>query len=243
MSETDDMEESEVALTVRVPGFTLQRVDALVRARPTRIPRHSWLLEAIYEKLSKEERVRGNLEVRWQNSGAIGMPATYLLLFLRSDRRRSSPVAPMTVVGDDCLEGHLVEWGSTLENAKAWIQKLRADRTISVHDVIMPASRAGRYGFRVPGWGIQLNLADGRQAILDPDHPLSRPDGCRVRILAVDGQVEKEGVVSPDGKVRIILGKLSGPGDPPRKVTVNCREASKTETEEFLDAYRRCVPD
>lgn len=45
----------EVALTVRVPPATLKRIDVLVKARRNKIPRHSWLLEAIYEKLDRED--------------------------------------------------------------------------------------------------------------------------------------------------------------------------------------------
>lgn len=46
----------EVALTVRVPPTTLQRINVLVKARRNKIPRHSWLLEAIYEKLDREDQ-------------------------------------------------------------------------------------------------------------------------------------------------------------------------------------------
>ena len=46
----------EVVLTVRVPPATLKRIDSLVKARRSKIPRHSWLLEAIYEKLDREDQ-------------------------------------------------------------------------------------------------------------------------------------------------------------------------------------------
>ena len=42
------------AVVVRIPDDMLQKIDAAVQARPLRIPRHTWLLEAILEKLSRE---------------------------------------------------------------------------------------------------------------------------------------------------------------------------------------------
>lgn len=50
-----DINKTEAVLTVRVPPETLHRIDALVKARRNKIPRHSWLLEAIYEKLDRED--------------------------------------------------------------------------------------------------------------------------------------------------------------------------------------------
>ena len=46
--------EGEIALTVRVPPAVLNQIDELVRARRVKIPRHAWLLEAIYAKLDSE---------------------------------------------------------------------------------------------------------------------------------------------------------------------------------------------
>lgn len=46
--------EAEIALTVRVPPAVLVQIDELVRARRVKIPRHAWLLEAIYAKLDSE---------------------------------------------------------------------------------------------------------------------------------------------------------------------------------------------
>ncbi|MBJ3778753.1 hypothetical protein [Acuticoccus mangrovi] len=39
---------------LRLPDEMLARVDALVEARSPKIPRHTWLLEAILEKLERE---------------------------------------------------------------------------------------------------------------------------------------------------------------------------------------------
>src|ERR1700722_19038507 len=92
---------SEVALTVRVPRATLQRIDSLVGARPTKIPRHSWLLEAIHEKLDKEDRVEGVLDIFWENSRESNVAPTYRLRFLTPDRQPGRPVVPLAVIGDD----------------------------------------------------------------------------------------------------------------------------------------------
>lgn len=79
---------TEVAITVRVPEGTLERIDALVHGRQTRIPRHSWLLEAIYEKLDKEERVQGDLEILLEKNRDGLIPNVYRLRFFRLDRLR-----------------------------------------------------------------------------------------------------------------------------------------------------------
>ncbi len=41
-------------IVLRLPNHMLERIDALVKARPVRIPRHTWLLEAVYEKLARD---------------------------------------------------------------------------------------------------------------------------------------------------------------------------------------------
>ena len=43
-----------VAVILRVPADVLSRVDAAVKARKNRTPRHTWLLEAVHEKLQRE---------------------------------------------------------------------------------------------------------------------------------------------------------------------------------------------
>lgn len=242
LTDSDD-EALEIALTVRLPRPALERIDTLVRGRPTRIPRHSWLLEAIFEKLHKEEQVKGSLDVRWENSGEVGAGAMYRLRFVRTDSNERF-VAPMSVAGSDCLESYLVEWGITSENAKAWIQKLRADGSVSIPDVTMPADRVGRYGFKVPGWGIQINLRDGRTAILSPDHPATLPDGTkgdRIRILGQTGP--RTAMVAAGGRVLILLEEHIAPPGAPNTVFLKFREASREETEEFMDVYRQYTLD
>jgi hypothetical protein len=238
----------EVALTVRVPKDTLDRIDALVRARPTRIPRHSWLLEAIYEKLFKEDHVEGVLDIFWENSaeaGAMSYRPRFLLHFLILRHRKGGPVAPMTVVGDDSLERHLVEWGFTSENAKGWIQKIKADKSVSIPNVMMPAERVGPYGFRVSGMGIQRRLRDGRMAILSPNHWRNADDnavkGDKIVILTSTGYSDREATITPSGKVLVTVEKhFVSPG---WQTTVAFKEASKEEAEEFLDIYRQYTLD
>jgi hypothetical protein len=43
-----------VPVILRVPEDILQKVDASVQARRIKTPRHTWLLEAILEKLERE---------------------------------------------------------------------------------------------------------------------------------------------------------------------------------------------
>jgi hypothetical protein len=43
-----------VPVALRVPQGLLSSVDRLVRSRRIRVPRHSWILEAIQEKVDRE---------------------------------------------------------------------------------------------------------------------------------------------------------------------------------------------
>jgi len=42
------------SVILRIPGEIGQRLDQALRARPVRLPRHTWILEAIVEKLDRE---------------------------------------------------------------------------------------------------------------------------------------------------------------------------------------------
>lgn len=41
----------KASLVLRIPSEVLERVDRAVQSRPVKIPRHTWILEAIIEKL------------------------------------------------------------------------------------------------------------------------------------------------------------------------------------------------
>lgn len=47
-------EKGTVPVILRVPEDILERVDASVQARRIKTPRHTWLLEAVLEKLERE---------------------------------------------------------------------------------------------------------------------------------------------------------------------------------------------
>jgi hypothetical protein len=47
-------ERDAVPVILRVPEDILQKVDASVQARRIKTPRHTWLLEAVLEKLERE---------------------------------------------------------------------------------------------------------------------------------------------------------------------------------------------
>lgn len=47
-------EKSIVPVILRVPEDILEKVDASVQARRIKTPRHTWLLEAVLEKLERE---------------------------------------------------------------------------------------------------------------------------------------------------------------------------------------------
>jgi hypothetical protein len=41
-------------IVLRLPTTLLAQVDSILKARPVRIPRHTWLVEAVYEKIRRE---------------------------------------------------------------------------------------------------------------------------------------------------------------------------------------------
>lgn len=41
-------------ILLRIPAGMLERIDAILKARPVKVPRHTWILEAIHEKLARE---------------------------------------------------------------------------------------------------------------------------------------------------------------------------------------------
>ena len=42
------------SMILRIPGEIGQRLEQALQARPVRLPRHTWILEAIVEKLDRE---------------------------------------------------------------------------------------------------------------------------------------------------------------------------------------------
>lgn len=48
------------SIVLRLPTSLLSRVDAIIKARPVRIPRHTWLVEAVYEKIQRENEQTGD---------------------------------------------------------------------------------------------------------------------------------------------------------------------------------------
>ena len=49
----------DVRFTLQVPGLVCQRLDNVRRRRPVKTSRHYWVLEAIMEKLQREDPVDG----------------------------------------------------------------------------------------------------------------------------------------------------------------------------------------
>jgi hypothetical protein len=46
-----------VPVVLRVPAEVLDRVDRSVEARAVKVPRHTWLMEAVIEKLAREAKI------------------------------------------------------------------------------------------------------------------------------------------------------------------------------------------
>ena len=54
-AEVENEPSKAVLVNLRIPGDVLTRIDRAVAARKVRTPRHTWLLEAVLEKLEREE--------------------------------------------------------------------------------------------------------------------------------------------------------------------------------------------
>jgi hypothetical protein len=48
-----DFKNGTVTVSLRIPAGMLDEVDAALKHRPYKMPRHMWLLEAIHEKLMR----------------------------------------------------------------------------------------------------------------------------------------------------------------------------------------------
>lgn len=46
--------EGEKPVLIRVPTDTLEMIDQIVASKKIKTPRHTWLLEAVFEKLERE---------------------------------------------------------------------------------------------------------------------------------------------------------------------------------------------
>ncbi len=49
-------------ILLRIPADIMDRLDAELKARPVKLPRHTWILEAIHEKLIREKNNRGETQ-------------------------------------------------------------------------------------------------------------------------------------------------------------------------------------
>lgn len=62
-------EEDIAALTVRVPRTLVSDIDQERRARVVRVPRNTWILEAVVEKLDREKHSQRNGAGRGADDG------------------------------------------------------------------------------------------------------------------------------------------------------------------------------
>jgi len=54
LSVKKDDAKSETTVLLRIPNPFAERLDRIIKAKPIRTPRHTWILEAILEKLERE---------------------------------------------------------------------------------------------------------------------------------------------------------------------------------------------
>lgn len=58
-SEAEPASAKSAPVVLRMPPHVLARIDQAVEARQVKVPRHTWLLEAVIEKLEREAAAKG----------------------------------------------------------------------------------------------------------------------------------------------------------------------------------------
>lgn len=54
----EESQAKAAAILLRIPADMLERLDRVLKGRPVKLPRHTWILEAIHEKLTRELRAK-----------------------------------------------------------------------------------------------------------------------------------------------------------------------------------------
>jgi hypothetical protein len=52
--ESDGRRSGDKPILIRIPAEALEKIDKIVSAKKIKTPRHTWLLEAIFEKLQRD---------------------------------------------------------------------------------------------------------------------------------------------------------------------------------------------
>jgi hypothetical protein len=55
-SPPDSTAKTSTPILLRIPADIMEQLDATLKARPVRLPRHTWILEAIHEKLTRDRQ-------------------------------------------------------------------------------------------------------------------------------------------------------------------------------------------
>lgn len=145
-------EKSEVLINLRVPVELLAKIDDAVQMRPLRTSRHAWIMEAIYQQLQRET-TEGTLDIFWENSENRTMSPTYRLVFCRYVRFQGGAMQPNRIVGDESLRSHLISLNFTKEQARRMIEKVKAERSVPIPNVMMPLKQLSQYGYGTSGGG------------------------------------------------------------------------------------------
>lgn len=53
----DSKQTSDKSILIRIPVEALKKIDEIVSAKKIKTPRHTWLLEAVFEKLEKDSQI------------------------------------------------------------------------------------------------------------------------------------------------------------------------------------------
>lgn len=54
VAQSDGKQSGEKPILIRIPVEALEKIDEIVSAKKIKTPRHTWLLEAVFEKLERD---------------------------------------------------------------------------------------------------------------------------------------------------------------------------------------------
>jgi hypothetical protein len=90
--------------------------------------------------------IEGSLDIKPLSFAAGGAGLSFHLLFLRYANFRNGAQQPKLIDGVDSLERYLVCLGFSDDDARAWVARASAERSVSIPNVIMPEPELGRCG-------------------------------------------------------------------------------------------------
>jgi hypothetical protein len=79
----------------------------------------------------------GTLGIVWENSGEPSAAPIYALTFASYSKFKDRAQRVKRIVGDEALQEYLLGLNFPAQDAESWLQKLKAQRSVSIRTVMM----------------------------------------------------------------------------------------------------------